>query len=139
MQKFRTLYEILVTLGLQMRISTWFANSKFTLQINFAKIPFCENPTLRKLHFAKITLCENSILRRPHFAKIPLCEQSPPLIFLKKKKNSKILFIYFFCSIHPNFISHFSSHFCALLRNFCMTMKNLPRKVSLPPFIFTCN
>ena len=67
-----------------LRISTGFANSKFTLRIKFAdhffRTPTLRNfATLRKFHFAKITLCENSSLRiisTPHFS-------------LQKKKKKK--------------------------------------------------
>ena len=72
--------------------------------------------TLRKFHCAKIPLCENSTVRKIrfakfHFAKVPL-------------RNSRVK--KFFYNIHPNFIFHFSSLFRTLLRNFCMTVKNLP-------------
>ena len=74
----------------------------------------CKFPKgLRKSHFVKIPPCEKF-----HFVTLrnPLCE------FCKKKKKKVKIFFY---SIHPNFISHFSTLFRALLRNFCMTVKNL--------------
>ena len=105
-----------------LRIFTGFANSKFTLRIKFADHffthPLCEIP-----------LCESALvkvpLRNSTFAKFPLCEPSTPLhlSFSKKKKKKRVKFIFY--NIHPNFISHFSTLFRALLRNFCMTVKNL--------------
>ena len=81
-----------------LRISTGFANSKFTLRIKFAdhffRTPTLRNfATLRKFHFVKITLCKNYTLRKLHFAKIPLCKQSLPLIFLCKKKKKSVALV----------------------------------------------
>ena len=76
-------------------------------------------PCNAKFHFAKFNHCKIPTLQ--------ICHSNVRIPFLLKKiiiKNKKSKF-FFFYSINPNFLFHFSSIFCALLQNFYMTVKNL--------------
>ena len=99
-----------------LRISTGFANSKFTMRIKFADHffthPLCEIP-----------LCESALvkvpLRNSTFAKFPLCEPSPPLhLSFSKKKRVKFFFLQHTSQLHFSLLYSISRPFAKLFHNY---------------------